>query len=196
MLEVDEPHAGRSSTRAALSERQCGTLNALLDAALDQIRDDGYDSLTVRLVAQRAGVTHTTAYSYFSSKDELVAELYWRQVRALPDPVLDPGRTTADRIAAALAEPALLFDREPALSRAGLAALFKNDPGVERVRDAVGTDLAARIGAALGDNADPAVTETLLLTFSGAMLQAGLGYFDFATVVAIMKRVASLLDRG
>jgi hypothetical protein len=67
------------------------------------------------------------------------------------------------------------------------------DPEVALVRDAVGSDLARRLAAAMGD-ADADATETLLLAFSGAMLQAGMGYFDFAGVVDRMVRVAGRLD--
>ena len=40
--------------------------------------------LTVRNVARRAGVAPATAYTYFSSKDHLLAEVLWRGMEALP----------------------------------------------------------------------------------------------------------------
>ena len=53
----------------------------------------GYDGLTVRTVARRAGVAPATAYTYFASKDHLLAEVLWRRLQALPVPsVHDHGR--------------------------------------------------------------------------------------------------------
>ena len=40
--------------------------------------------LTVRNVARRAGVAPATAYTYFASKDHLVAEVFWRRLRGPP----------------------------------------------------------------------------------------------------------------
>src|SRR4029450_7144530 len=50
----------------------------------------GYDDLTVRTVARRAGVAPATAYTYFTSKAHLVAEVFWRRVRALPATLHNP----------------------------------------------------------------------------------------------------------
>ena len=109
----------------ARSERQQATVDAVLDAALDHLRSQGQDGLTVRAVAERAGVTHTTAYAYFTSRDHLVAELYWRQVRAEPSAPVDPGAAVGRRVAAALAGPGRVATSDPALARAGQGALFQ-----------------------------------------------------------------------
>ncbi len=193
---ADDPAVAAPATRRELTPRQLATFTALLDAALDLIREDGYDTLTVRLVATRAGVTHTTAYAYFSSKEQLVATVFWHQLSSLTSPPPDLSRPTSERIAEALADHALLFDREPALSRAALAALLSADADatVVRLRDAVGGHLVRTIHDALGPDADSDGADTLLLTFSGAMLQAGMGYFRFSEVVERMATAARLLS--
>jgi AcrR family transcriptional regulator len=179
-----------------LSDRQRTTVEALLQAGIELIREDGYDRLTMRTVATRAGVTHTTAYAYFSSKDQLLAEMLWRRLRAIPTPVPDPAASLTVRIGDAFRGPGLVFADEPELAQAGMAALLGNEPDVQRVRDSIGGDLVRRIRSALGDDADPELTEALILTFTGAMLQAGMGYFDFAGVVERMESVARQLDHA
>ncbi len=184
------------TTRQWLSKRQSATVATLLDAGLDQLREHGYEQLTVRAVAGRAGVTHTTAYSYFSSKGHLVAEMLWWRLRAVPVPITDQSMPLTTRITEALRGPGLVLGDDPALAQAALAALLTEDPDVSRLRDTIGADLTHRIESALGSDADPELTEALLLAFSGAMLQAGMGYFDFAGVVRRMTSVARLLDRS
>jgi AcrR family transcriptional regulator len=51
---------------------------ALLDAARDILSDDGVEGLSVRKVAQRAGVSATAPYSHFRDKRELLAVLVTR----------------------------------------------------------------------------------------------------------------------
>ncbi|MEZ5383606.1 MAG: helix-turn-helix domain-containing protein [Microthrixaceae bacterium] len=182
-----------TNPRTVLSDRQQASVQALMYAATELVREQGYNDLTMRAVAARAGLTHTTAYAYFSSKAHLVAELFWRRLQAVDTPVTDPSSPIAQRVAAALGGPGLLLADEPALAQATLAALLVTDPEVALVRDAVGADLARRLAAAIGDE-DADAAETLLLAFSGAMLQAGMGYFDFAGVVDRMVRVANRLD--
>ena len=50
-----------------------------MDAAADEARERGYEGMTVRSVARRAGVAPATAYTYFASKDHLLAEVLWRR---------------------------------------------------------------------------------------------------------------------
>ncbi len=45
--------------------------NRILDIALDIILKQGFDNLSIRKIASRLGVTATTIYNYYSSKDEL-----------------------------------------------------------------------------------------------------------------------------
>ena len=180
-------------TRQVLSERQTATVAALISAGLDELRDHGYEQLSIRTVAGRAGVTHTTAYTYFTSKAHLVAEIYWRRLTAVPRAELGDGTSLAARVSRALEGPALALGDEPELAQATLSALLTTDLEVSRLRDAIGADLAGRVVQAVGPDADPELADALLLAFSGAMLQAGMGYFDFAGVVERMSALARLL---
>jgi hypothetical protein len=68
------------------------------------------------------------------------------------------------------------------------------DPDVRRLRLQIGAELIDRIHVVLGDQRTPEKEEALMLAFTGAMLQAGMGYFDFAGVVDRMATVARLID--
>lgn len=171
---------------------QRSTEDALLDAALAHLRARGVEGLTVRAVAERAGVTHTTGYAYFSSLDHLVAAVFLRQVRAMPDEGIAADAALGARVAAALGPPSRAAADDPALARAGQRALFADDAAVAALRDDLGAHLAGRLAVALGPDTAPDVVDHLLTAYSGAMLQASLGYLPFAEVP---ERLAALADR-
>ncbi len=64
--------------------RQEETFRKLVGAGLETLRASSYADLTVRGVAARAQVAPATAYTYFSSKNHLVAEVYLDLVREVP----------------------------------------------------------------------------------------------------------------
>jgi AcrR family transcriptional regulator len=185
------------------SERQQATVDALLDAALAQLRERGADGLTVRAVAERAGVTHTTGYAYFGSRDHLVASLWWRQVRAADEVTagarsgaVAPDAPLRDRVAAALAGPSGVATADAALARAAQASLLADEPAVAAVRDELGADVVARLRTALGPDADRATVEATSLAYTGAMLQASMGYLPFAEVPDRIAALATALTRS
>jgi AcrR family transcriptional regulator len=63
---------------AALTPRAEQTRAAIVTAALDLYRERGYDAATMRMIAERAGVSTGNAYYYFGSKEELIQEFYSR----------------------------------------------------------------------------------------------------------------------
>lgn len=183
-----------ASPRQWLSERQGVTVNALLDAAISEIRDHGYDKITIRGVAKRAGVTHTTAYSYFTSKEHLVSEIYWRQVQALPLALASDGAALLDRVRVAFEAPTAGLAAEPEVSRGVLVALLGDDPDIKRLRELVGRELAHRVATALAPARDPDLVETLLIAYSGAMIVVGTGNLDYMSVMRRMETVARQID--
>jgi AcrR family transcriptional regulator len=188
-----DPGPGGPPGRTGRTDRQRATVEALLDAALEHLRAEGDAGLTVRAVARRAGVTHTTAYAYFATREHLVAEAYWRGVRHAEVARPEPAAPLAARVAAAVAGPVRVAAEEPALARAGLTALLADVPEVAAIRAALGADVAHRLRVAVGDGASTELVEVLATAYTGAMLQAGTGHFPFATVVERMTTIASLL---
>jgi AcrR family transcriptional regulator len=184
------------ATRRHLSARQADTVDRLTSAAVDEIRAQGYEGLTVRNVAGRAGVAPATAYNYFASKDHLVAEVYWRRVQALPITPPDRRWTPARRVAAALSELALVVADEPELAAATTNALLGAEPDVKVLRDRIGAAWHQRIVTALGDDADPQAVRVLDLAVSGALLQTGMGHLDYADLPDLLAEVATTVLRG
>src|SRR5438132_373733 len=110
--------------RRELTPRRAAVVDRLTAAAVHEIRAKGYEGLTVRNVAARARVAPATAYTYFASKDHLITEVFWRRLRALPDPAFDRRRGTAGRVVEALREVVLLVSNEPELAAACTAAML------------------------------------------------------------------------
>jgi AcrR family transcriptional regulator len=75
------------------------TRAAIITAALDLFRENGYDATTMRAIAERAGVSVGNAYYYFDSKEHLIQAFYDRagdSVRAAAAPGLANAGDLAD----------------------------------------------------------------------------------------------------
>lgn len=180
------------STRRRLTERQADTVQRLTQAAVEVLREEGFAGLTVRIVASRAGVAPATAYTYFSSKEHLVAEVFWRRLAAQPTAeAVDTGR--ADRVVAVLRNIALLMADEPELAAAVTGALLGHDPDVEHLRARIGLDIRERLSTALGADADPDELEALELLYAGALVRAGMGYGTYEKLADRLETSARLL---
>jgi AcrR family transcriptional regulator len=182
--------------RRDLGGRQADRVDALVEATIAELRVHGYEGLTVRNVARRAKVAAATAYTYFGSKDHLVAEVFSRRLAALPPLVVDGRRTALSRVQAALRELALLIAAEPELAAASTTAILAQDPDVQRLRDRIGLGFNERLREALGADADPAVLRALNLALAGALLQAGMGYFSYTELADRMDEVAAVVVDG
>lgn len=181
--------------RRHLSDRQAATVERLLDAAVEELRETGYDDMTVRNVARRAGVAPATAYNYFASREHLVTEVFWRRLATHPETRLDGRWSTARRVGTTLSELALLVADEPELAAACSVAMLSNDPDVKALRDRIGLEWRRRLQVALGDATDPDVLMTLEFAVSGAMLRAGMGHLDYLDLPGELSRVADLVVR-
>jgi AcrR family transcriptional regulator len=162
-------------------------------AAEDEVEGRAYGTISVRTIARRAGVAPATAYTYFSSKDHLLAEVLWRRIRALPPPLVDLDRPVADRVSNAVQELGLGTIESPAAVAACTAALLSTGLDVKRVREHIGGEIHRRLQAALGPGTDPAVLRVLEVTYIGGMLLAGLGHLEFAELPVRLAEAAALL---
>jgi AcrR family transcriptional regulator len=180
-------------TRRRLSARQAATVQKLVVAAVEELRRHGYDGLTVRNVARAAGVAPATAYTYFTSREHLVTEVFWRRLEATPETRLDRRRSAAARVSATMSDLALLVADEPELAAACTAAMLANDPDVKLLRDRIGLEWHRRLARALGDGADPQVLATLEFVISGALVQAGMGHMTYQELPGALTRAVELL---
>jgi AcrR family transcriptional regulator len=187
------------STRRRLSDRQADTVRRLTDAAVEEVRVTGFDGFTVRNVARRAGTAPATAYTYFTSKNHLITEVFWRRLSALP-PVRPTSERPRERVIAVLREIALLVSDEPELAAACTSALLGSDPDVQELRIRIGKAIRRRLRAALNPDAEghPSPTEARILNalefaYAGALVHAGMGYSSYAEMADRLAEVAELL---
>jgi AcrR family transcriptional regulator len=163
-------------------------MRKLIAAAVDELSETTYGELTVRTVAARAAVSPTTAYTYFPSKDALIAEVYLRLLREVAV-FTDVNDTAESRVCAQLRELALLIADKPHLADACTIALMADDVVVNDIRSHIASEISRRIAASLGPGYPASVTATLHLLFSGAMMHA-------RDTVGGYGRVAEQLDEA
>jgi len=177
------------------NKRQEQTVRKILDAAVDLLHQSSYSDLTMRAVAARAGVAPATAYTYFSSKNALIAEVYLRRVQDVPL-FTDVNQSTQQRVSAQLHELALLVADEPEVAAATTTALMGDEPEVRHVRDKIGLEVRRRIASALGPGAWPEVLATLEMVFYGALVQAGSGSITYYQMADRLDSVIALIMGG
>ncbi len=209
------------SPRRSLSARQAETVDKLLRCALDEIRSEGFEGLRIRSVASRADVASATAYTYFASKEHLVTELFLQRLTAMapaatnssgpaddaedslpetadrPDTAGRPGtgklRSTAERVAAALAPIAALSMAEPELASACTHAMLASDPEVQRVRLLIGEHTHALVREAAGSESTAAQLQTIEAAWSGLLLQAGMGHIRYSDLAKLAEQSAEVV---
>jgi AcrR family transcriptional regulator len=153
----------------------------------------GYEGLTVRNVARRAGVASATAYTYFASKDHLLAEVLWRRMQALPPVEIAGGGSVAERITETVRAMVLLTTESPALVDACTVALLSANADVKHLRDRIGAQIHRRLSAAAGPGVDPLVVRVLETSFSGSLLAAGMGHMPYGDIPAFVAAAAELM---
>ncbi len=164
-----------------------------MEAALNEVRERGYEGLTVRGAARRAGVAPATAYTYFASKDHVLAEILWRRLDSLPPVAPDPGLETLERVTVELARLGTFMAADPEVAAACTTALLGAGADVKELRDRIGSRIVSRISAALGEKNGGAVLQTLNLAYVGAMLSAGMGHLTYSEVPDAMATAAGLV---
>ena len=137
------------------NRRQEETFRKVLVAGLETLRENSFADLTVRMVAARAKVAPATTYTYFSSKNHLIAEVYLDLVRPVPyfTDVNDPMPT---RVKRALHHLALVVADEPEVAAACTTALLGGGATLRYAPHATGS--APRSTAASRRPSAPALT--------------------------------------
>ncbi|MFZ0906357.1 MAG: TetR family transcriptional regulator [Mycobacterium sp.] len=188
---MSTPVAGES-TRRRLTAKQADTVDRLGHAAIEVLSREGFSGLTIRMVAAEAGVGAATAYTYFSSKEHLVAEVFWRRLASRPVPANDSTDSTV-RVIAVLRHIALLVADEPELAGAVTNALLGKDAEVMHLRLRIGREIHQRLVTALGRDCAPDMVESLELLYAGALVRAGMGYASYTQIADRLETSARLL---
>lgn len=183
--------------QAPRNRRQEETFRKVLAAGMATLRENSYADLTVRLVAARAKVAPATAYTYFSSKNHLIAEVYLDLVRQVPF-FTDVNQPMPARVEQALRHLALVVADEPEVGAACTAALLSGsaDSAVRAVRDRIGAEIHRRIASAIGPGAEPDTVSALEMAFFGALVQAGSGQFTYHEIADRLTDVVALILAG
>ncbi|HEX7322472.1 MAG TPA: TetR/AcrR family transcriptional regulator [Mycobacterium sp.] len=188
--------AERDGQRSAAprNRRQEETFRKVLAAGVELLREKSYADLTVRAVAARAKVAPATAYTYFSSKNHLIAEVYLDLVRQVPY-FTDVNEPKLTRVNQALRHLALVVADEPEVAAACTAALLGGgaDPAVRAVRDRIGAQIHRRIASAIGPGADARTVTALEMTFFGALVNAGSGAFSYSQIADRLASAVGLI---
>ncbi|MCV7280527.1 TetR family transcriptional regulator [Mycolicibacterium flavescens] len=175
------------------NRRQEETFRKVLTAGIEMLRESSYADLTVRAVAARAKVAPATAYTYFSSKNHLIAEVYLDLLRQVPY-FTDVNETRLARVEKALRAMALTVADEPEVAAACTTALLSGtDATVRAVRDRIGAEIHRRIRSAMGPDADPRALAALEMTFFGALVNAGSGAFTYHQIADRLSYVVGLI---
>ena len=185
-----------AAPRRHLSDRQAKTVHKLTEAAVTELIETGYPALTVRNVAKRAGVAPATAYTYFASKEHLVAEVFWRRFDGQEPRPVDRRRSPANRATDVLLDFALVVADETELAAACTVALLADDPEVRELRLRIGLEMHRRLTEAVGSDAPPAAIQTLELATTGALLQVGTGHLAYEAIPDLLADAAALVLGG
>ncbi|MCV7230544.1 TetR/AcrR family transcriptional regulator [Mycolicibacterium komossense] len=175
------------------NRRQEETFRKVLSAGIEMLRESSYSDLTVRAVAARAKVAPATAYTYFSSKNHLIAEVYLDLLKQVPY-FTDVNEPMPSRVQRALRSMVLAVADEPEVAAACTTALLTGaDPAVTLVRERIGGEIHRRIRSAVGPDADPRVVSALEMTFFGALVNAGSGAFTYHQIADRLSYVVGLI---
>ncbi len=137
------------------ARNRSSNMAAIQESAVALMRDSGFDGVTIADVANEAGVSPSTVYRYFGTKEALVltGDCFERLATVLaadsrPDPAASPAQLVSRALATVLAE----VDLESLLGR--LQIVFADDAlraafehGVLGQRSAIAARLAAHRGA-------------------------------------------------
>ena len=199
--ERDGSDTGEPASR--LSERprtpaQRARLERLRDAARTLASEGGYAAVTMRAVAQRAGVGPATVYRYFSSKDHLIADVHaQRSFDVLADLAARPPRhkRPADRVAAVFHRLLAAAAEDPELAAAGVAAINSADPAASSPEFWSRNIMLRYMQIALGDEEvgdREALGELLGHVFFSLMCALSTGRMSLAQASAAMDRAIAI----
>ncbi len=135
----------------ALTPRQQDRRHRILAAARDMVAQRGYDGMIMSEVAAQAGVSATTLYNLYNTKDELVMTALQESIteRALQVAAESDGPGW-DYLVRSMVANAQTANDEPAYAEAIMHALLRASPGdalVEMLFDNVRKDMLRSIRA-------------------------------------------------
>jgi AcrR family transcriptional regulator len=127
--DVSAPSGARRPTRA---QQRAATRQAILDATVACLIDDGYSALATRRIAARAGIAQSTLMHHFPTREELLTEAVTNLALRMTEQALDivdlEHIARPDRREAVLDQAWAEFTSPPALAAAQLWAAAWAEP--------------------------------------------------------------------
>jgi AcrR family transcriptional regulator len=130
--------AGRAADRV---HRERLSAERIVDVALGQMRERGYDAVSMRSVARELGTGAASLYAHVANRDELDALVLERVASRLEVPEPDPERWQ-EQLRAAMTRMLELYDEHPGVARASLG-LIPMSPRLLRTTDRLAALLRA-----------------------------------------------------
>lgn len=174
-MPTSAPASAPALRRAPIQQRSAERLSRILDACATLLDEQGYEALSTRAVAQRAGVPIGSVYRFFSNKRELVDALAHRNLEEFTARIstsLEARATTGWREALDV-----MLDEYLAMKRdsPGFAIVDFGAPSTEstQANHRVAERLCALLAELLDRPATEALTRTCLVAVeaSDALLQ-------------------------
>lgn len=190
--------------RQVLSPARAATRAKLIAATIDLATEAGYDAVTIRAVAAKAGTSVPTVYQHASTKDDLLSEALMRLSEQSTDALAEQpptDATPAARVSAVFARIMRVAAEKPLLYQALYRAWVANAPAILGADPlALGSSRAPWIGQVLRtggtgecSEADLNAAEDILsCLFLGAMIGVAAGR-DIDEAVAVMTNAANRL---
>ncbi len=174
----DTESGGRARGRPRLDE-VAGIEHRLLDIALQEFLEHGYGGTSMTRIVQVAGVSKTTLYSRFPSKEKLFREIMKKQIeRIAPARDLDETAAAPDLVQGLVAYGnrvlalglrgdllgvnRLIYSESHRFPELGIAAAKRTRVGVKRIAQFI-ADCARADGVACRDPEAPAEAYILML---------------------------------
>lgn len=183
----------------ALTPRQAATRDELRAAAIRLVSSEPFDEVTMRDIAREAGVSPATAYTYYGSKEHVLAEAYVEFVEALTDRLRTRppgGATTLDRVRSVIRRATSGVGDSPELATAFARAMASSDASVAMIRPRVEHSFRDWLDLAIGERelADrAAIVRTLELVLYASMISRANGQMTTDQMRATLDDTARLL---
>ena len=149
--EVTGPRMEKAVKRKYESPRQLARQASILEATRQMLAEVGYNGMTMRNLAERAGVVPGTLYNLYKSKDELILAALEDLLDGIGDSLLRKSEPGIDRLLRFYDFLAQSLDRQPAYAEAMGRALYRSvegDPLVEILYGRVVRYVQSELGVA------------------------------------------------
>jgi AcrR family transcriptional regulator len=209
---IDQSVTSPPPRRVTRAEQRASTRQAIIDATIECLVDDGYAALTTRRVAERAGIAQSTVMHHFETREALLVDAVIQVALRLADQALDridlAAMRTPEHREAVLDEAWVEFTSPQALAAAQLWAAVWNEPELaavlreleERLTGIIVHTAATLFPELAGEARLPALLDAAVSLIRGLVLAIPVWGHDAVTVrwqaikPIILDATAQILD--